>query len=55
MLTSTAKEAPQGKFWLCNEEAKRGDVPIPTARAELMPYRVQAQFSGFCVFVISLL
>lgn len=54
-LTSTAKEVPQGKFWLCYEEAKCGDVPIPTARAELGSYHVQARFSGFCVFVTSLL
>lgn len=54
-LTSAAKEVPQGKFWLCYEESKCGDIPIPTAQAELGLYRVQALFPGFCVFVVSLL
>lgn len=46
-LTSAAKEVPRGKFQLCYEVAKCGDVPTPTAEPELGLCHFQALFPGF--------
>lgn len=51
-LTPAAEEVPQGKFQLCYEVAKCGDVPTPTAEPELGLCHFQALFPGFWVFAI---